>query len=191
MGAKKAAEDGDENAQKFWRLIGPRLEALQQTEQFKCGGKVRAKIKKACVGSKFEKGAKISKAKKRAPCPCMLKKVGGKLIEVDCNGIPVAKNGAALKMRRGDQLPPAQASDAVRNYTTAKQYSVGEVMDAIGNTIPAYRWWNKYYPDFVNRMNQWQDSIFGTPTAVKKVTTVETTQPSVGSEAWKAQQRAN
>jgi hypothetical protein len=65
----------------------------------KCGGKVRAKVKKACGGKKLEEGDKIKKAKKG--CPCSLKKVGGKLIEIDCNGIPVAKNGTALYAKEG------------------------------------------------------------------------------------------
>lgn len=58
----------------------------KQIGLMKCGGKVRAKIKKACGGRKMEKGSKIPMKKAGAPCPCTYKKVGGKLVTVDCNG---------------------------------------------------------------------------------------------------------
>jgi len=74
-------------------IVGPLLEQAQQITAHKCGGKVRAKIKKARCGKKMEKGgeAPIKKEVKggKQPCPCTLHKVGGKLIEVDCSGIPV------------------------------------------------------------------------------------------------------
>ena len=74
-------------------------------ESFKCGGKVRAKVKKARCGKKLEKGAKVPMDKKGG-CPCkMYKKVGGRLLVVDCNGVPMDKNGAVLKFQRAGQLP--------------------------------------------------------------------------------------
>lgn len=173
-------------------LIAPFAEQLNI---FKCGGKVRAKVKKACGGKKLEKGAKVPMAKKGI-CPCQLKRVGGRLIEVDCNGIPVAKNGAVLYARDGD---------VVKNYMTEKQYSPSEVIGTIGSVIPGYNLfvrndvdgkivsgWNK----FVNRMNRWErglqqaDSDFwGTPASVKKE--VAANQPAVESPEWLAQQRKN
>lgn len=109
----QAAEQGDKKAQQLAQLIQQVAQKLQakQPEAMKCGGKVRAKMKKACggkvkakvkkasCGKKMEKGgeAPIKKeAKGGKPCPCTLHKVGGKLIEVDCNGIPVAKNGTKI-----------------------------------------------------------------------------------------------
>lgn len=95
----QAAQQGDPKAQQLAQLIQQVAQKLQaqsgeQPAAMKCGGKVRAKVKKACGGKKLEEGDKIQKAKKG--CPCTLKKVGGRLIEVDCNGIPVAKNGEKI-----------------------------------------------------------------------------------------------
>ena len=188
-GAKEAAEAGDEKAQKFWNLIGPRLEALQQTEQFKCGGRVRAKVKKASCGKKLENGAKVP-VEKKGGCPCQYRRVGGRIQLVDCNGIPVAKDGTVLYARSGNELPPAQASATVTNYMTAKP---------IINAVPfSDQWFGDLGKAFVNRTNRWQNnlqqnnpSFWGTPTTVKKVTTVETSQAPIGSEEWKAQQKAN
>jgi hypothetical protein len=60
------------------------LQELQgQSPAMKCGGRVKKK----------QLGEKIVKAKK-ASCGCQLKKVGGRLIEVDgCTGLPVHRNG--------------------------------------------------------------------------------------------------
>lgn len=92
----QAAEQGDPKAQQLAQLIQQVAQKLQeaQPEAMKCGGKVRAKIKKACGGKKLEEGDKIKKAKKG--CPCTLHRIGGKLVEVDCNGIPIAKNGIKI-----------------------------------------------------------------------------------------------
>jgi hypothetical protein len=64
------------------------LQELQgQSPAMKCGGRVKKK----------QLGEKIVKAKK-ASCGCQLKKVGGRLIEVDgCTGLPVHRTGAAIK----------------------------------------------------------------------------------------------
>jgi hypothetical protein len=56
---------------------------LQGTQEMKCGGRV----KKKALGSKLIKTQK-------AKCGCELKKVGGRLIEVDsCTGLPIHRNG--------------------------------------------------------------------------------------------------
>lgn len=109
----QAAQQGDPKAQQLAQLIQQVAQKLQaqggeQPSAMKCGGKVRAKIKKACGGKKMEKGGEAlvkKEAKGGKPCPCTLHKVGGKLVEVDCNGIPVAKNGAVLFAKRGNSAP--------------------------------------------------------------------------------------
>lgn len=75
------AEEGNEEAAAF-------LQELQgQSPAMKCGGRVKKK----------QLGEKIVKSKK-ASCGCQLKKVGGRLIEVDgCTGLPVHRTGAAIK----------------------------------------------------------------------------------------------
>lgn len=67
------------------------IHRLRNLEKEKCGGKAK-KATKASNGSKMK-------------CPCTLKRVGGKLIEVDCYGIPVAKKGTKVKKCfEGDEL---------------------------------------------------------------------------------------
>lgn len=64
-------------------------ESLQsnQTPSMKCGGKTAKKQ----IGG-------ITKKTKKAGCGCMLKKVGGRLIEVDgCTGLPIHKTGSKIK----------------------------------------------------------------------------------------------
>lgn len=47
--------------------------AAEQLEALKCGGKAKKKVPKKRMGG----------------CPCMLKKVGGKLVEVGCDDKPI------------------------------------------------------------------------------------------------------
>lgn len=76
-------------------------EAAQVLQEYsassmKCGGKVRSKVKKCACGKKMQMGAEIKKAKKG--CACELKRVGGKLIEVNsCTGLPVHRNGGTIR----------------------------------------------------------------------------------------------
>lgn len=64
------------------------VQGLQQSAQsMKCGGRVKKK----------EMGSKIVKAEK-AKCGCALRKVGGRLIEVDtCTGLPIHRSGGQVK----------------------------------------------------------------------------------------------
>lgn len=64
------------------------IQGLQsETPAMKCGGRVKKK----------QLGEKIMRAKK-ASCGCQLKKVGGRLIEVDsCTGLPIHRNGAKIQ----------------------------------------------------------------------------------------------
>lgn len=104
----QAAQKGDKQAQQIAQMIQQITQQLQgeqgesaQTEAMKCGGKMRAKVKKAACGKKMEMGAEIKKSKK--VCACQLKKVGGKLIEVDgCTGLPIHRNGGSVnKFQQG------------------------------------------------------------------------------------------
>lgn len=182
--AIEAAQNGDETAQKFMAVIGPMLEQIQQAQSLKCGGRVRAKVKKASCGKKLEKGAKVP-VEKKGGCPCQYKKIGGHIKLVDCNGIPVAKNGSILYAKPGDQLPPAKASEGVISYMTAKPISKAAPFSD--------QWFGDLGHAFVRKMDAWQadlqrknPSFWGNPT--QQVTPVA--EPAVGSEEWKAQQRA-
>ena len=78
-----------------------RAQAMSQqagTQMAKCGAKLKKKedgglvdsakcgkrLKKAACGKKLELGSKLPKA--ACGCKARLKRVGGKLINVDCNG---------------------------------------------------------------------------------------------------------
>lgn len=74
------AQQGDPEAQKAAQLI---QQMMEQTQSMKCGGKAK-KAKKAQMGLPIKK------------CPCQLKRIGGRIVEVDgCTGLPYKKNGGA------------------------------------------------------------------------------------------------
>ena len=83
------AKEGNEEAIAFLQ------EAQGKSASMKCGGRVKKK----------QLGEKIMKAKK-ASCGCQLKRVGGRLIEVDgCTGLPIHRNGDKIQYARfGDGL---------------------------------------------------------------------------------------
>lgn len=118
------AEEGNEEAVAF-------LQELQgQSPAMKCGGRVKKK----------QLGEKIVKAKK-ASCGCQLKKVGGRLIEVDgCTGLPVHRTGAAIKKYQDTPGPltymtSADATaDAITNALTSTQKQTAP----LGNVYVGY-----------------------------------------------------
>lgn len=79
----------------------------------KCGGKAK-KVKKGEVGVRLPEGAhgqirskSISAvfAKGGNTCPCALKRVGGKIVNVDsCTGLPIHKNGGNFFFQLGGQI---------------------------------------------------------------------------------------
>lgn len=163
-----AAENQDEELLEILKPYAEKFNIMS----FRCGGKVRAKIKKACGGKKMEKGGQTDRedytafrdspyykqafsivlkkkgyngtptademkqtidslqradSTKKEPikkqesdnknqskssdkvtkggCGCKaLKKIGGRLIEVDCNGIPVIKAGDGTSMPRINEI---------------------------------------------------------------------------------------
>lgn len=161
----QAAQKGDKQAQQIAQMIQQIAQQLQgeqgesaQTEAMKCGGKMRAKVKKAACGKKMQMGAEIKKSKK--VCACQLKKVGGKLIEVDgCTGLPIHRNGGSInKFQPGGELTFWQ------RYSQTKPMSIQEFArtylsdQAIGNAIK--RGWNaadKYLNENVFTGSFWQN----------------------------------
>lgn len=76
------AQQGDPEAQKAASLI---QQMMEQTQSMKCGGKAK-KAKKAQMGLPIKK------------CPCQLKRIGGRIVEVDgCTGLPYKKNGGRIQ----------------------------------------------------------------------------------------------
>ena len=148
----QAAQKGDKQAQQIAQMIQQIAQQLQgeqgesaQTEAMKCGGKMRAKVKKAACGKKMEMGAEIKKSKK--VCACQLKKVGGKLIEVDgCTGLPIVKEGTKIHYARNGENTGnwftrlidkfATASRAVgANYTPGAGSIAGSIVDGTPSGI--------------------------------------------------------
>lgn len=89
-----------ENAPELEEIVVRIAESLQSesTPSMKCGGKT----------SKKQLGG-ITKKAKKAECGCMLKKVGGRLIEVDgCTGLPIHKKGNKIK-KYEDPATPVEA----------------------------------------------------------------------------------
>lgn len=73
-------------------------------KSLKCGGKAKKKVKKSEDGQKLEATpARLAKGKKL--CPCSLKKIGGRIVEVDCDGnIVWNKNGGYMVVKAQDGL---------------------------------------------------------------------------------------
>lgn len=74
-----AAEQGDQQAQALMQEIQKRAQAMTQqagAQMAKCGAKLH---------KKGEQGLKLVK-KAECGCKAKLKRVGGKLVNVDCNG---------------------------------------------------------------------------------------------------------
>lgn len=97
----RASEQGDQQARAIMQEVQRRAQAMSQqagTQMAKCGAKLKKKedgglvdsakcgkrLKKAACGKKLELGSKLPKA--ACGCKARLKRVGGKLINVDCNG---------------------------------------------------------------------------------------------------------
>lgn len=142
----QAAQQGDPKAQQLAQLIqqiAQKLKSTQQPTAMKCGGKVRAKVKKACGGKKMEKGGEASIKKEakggKQPCPCTLHRVGGKLIEVDCNGVPVhyaqqGDNTGNWFTRLVDRFASA-ARQSGANYTPGAGSIAGSIVDGTPSGI--------------------------------------------------------
>lgn len=119
-----------ENAPELEETVVRIAESLQSesTPSMKCGGKT----------SKKQLGG-INKKAKKAGCGCVLRKVGGRLIEVDgCTGLPVHKTGAKVKKYQsaatGDEgIQPAQPeapatenTEVTAEKTNAQLWSLGQ-----------------------------------------------------------------
>lgn len=114
---KKLREMGEQGEQLFEMAVqsDPELQEMfsqsmkcggkvrTKVKEDKCGGKVKTKVKKAKCGKKLQEGDKIKKVS--TGCSCQLKKVGGRLIEVDgCTGLPINRNGGVMKFQPGGQF---------------------------------------------------------------------------------------
>lgn len=151
-GAMMAAEQGDQSAQQFLGVITPMLAEkginLKQSPQLeKAGGNIPSG--KAKQNGKYR-------------CPCMLKKVGGKIIEVNScdDSIAKAKNGMKLPKFK----EPAGKLTFWQRYAQTKPMSIQEFArtylsdQAIGNAIK--KGWNaadKYLNENVFAGSFWQN----------------------------------
>ena len=125
MQLAQSAQQGDQSpiAQKALQALETVNQMMQQSQvaekeaylsSLKCGGKAKkvkkaekgeellkcgGKTKKAEEGDKLLKcGGKAKRPSRKAKCGCVLKKVGGKIIEVDsCTELPIARKGCKIK----------------------------------------------------------------------------------------------
>lgn len=113
---KKLKEMGEQGDQLLEMAVQADPELQQMfSNAMKCGGKVKAKVKKKEVGGFVRKAG--------TGCACQLKKVGGRLIEVDgCTGLPVKRNGGIMKFET-----PAQGIKRYDLVTAAAQKAQEEL----------------------------------------------------------------
>ena len=103
----------------------------------KCGGSVKKK----------ETGDKITRKKVMAKggCPCMIKKVGGRLIEVDsCTGLPVHRNGGMVKKYQNAAGGIKRADNGTYYFEagpSSRTYTAAEAKERLG----AVRYDGNYY----------------------------------------------
>lgn len=129
---------------------------LEYIHTLKCGGKTK-KVSKKEKGDKVT--TKTSYLKKGKPvCPCSLKRIGGTIIEVDCEGVPVHKIGGRVqkfedgktiwqkwwnkiteKPITSDRAKFGKTSIAFNNFKTTPQWNyVGDpLMQNVGTNVVA------------------------------------------------------
>lgn len=108
------------------------------TTSQKCGGKMKKKVNKAGCGKKLQDGKPITRSWEsskysvkvgKSGCACQLKRVGGRLVNVDsCTGLPIAynKNGNVLYADDGTELSKKTRA----GYATLKDGSTAYVDDS-------------------------------------------------------------
>ena len=83
--------------------------AVEYLDSLKCGGRVKKAKKKEEGGEMTKSRIKTNRLAKgaKAPCPCSLQRIGGTIIEVDCEGVPVHKVGpkVGLNLTTGLEIP--------------------------------------------------------------------------------------
>lgn len=101
--------------------------AVEYLDSLKCGGRVKKAKKKEEGGEMTKNRIKTNRLAKgaKAPCPCSLKRIGGTIIEVDCEGVPVHKDGEKI-YRKATPYESIQASPSI--YATKEEN---------GYTLPA------------------------------------------------------
>ena len=140
----QAAMSDDSAAKKLSELMSQRPDLTDMVEQIaaelqgaqamKCGGRV----KKKALGSKLIKA-------KKARCGCELKKIGGRLIEVDsCTGLPVHRNGGMVKKYQNAAGGIKRADNGTYYFEDgpgSRTYTAAEAKERLG----AVRYDGNYY----------------------------------------------
>ena len=118
--------------------------AVEYLDSLKCGGRVKKAKKKEEGGEMTKNRIKTNRLAKgaKAPCPCSLKRIGGTIIEVDCEG-----NVISSKFGKGGRIPKHGLGDVLKriwnNYTqnltdpygyTVSQKEVPQVEKVVSKT---------------------------------------------------------
>ena len=87
---------------------------VEYLQSLKCGGKMKKKTKKAEEGAELNEKKPYLKTKRLAKggkgmCPCSLKRIGGTIVEVDCEG-----NVVSYKFGKGGRIPKHGLGDVLK-----------------------------------------------------------------------------
>lgn len=87
---------------------------VEYLQSLKCGGKMKKKTKKAEEGAELNEKKPYLKTKRLAKggkgaCPCSLKRIGGTIVEVDCEG-----NVVSYKFSKGGRIPKHGLGDTLK-----------------------------------------------------------------------------
>lgn len=149
---------------------------VEYLDSLKCGGRVKKAKKKEEGGEMTKNRIKTSRLAKgaKAPCPCSLKRMGGTIVEVDCEG-----NVISSKFGKGGRIPKHGLGDVLKrirnNYTqnltdpygyTVSQKEVPQVEKVVSKT-----------PQTVEQFQQQVKPITETPILVYRTSTQSPGRP--------------
>lgn len=85
--------------------------SVEYLDSLKCGGRVKKAKKKEEGGEMTKSRIKTNRLAKgaKAPCPCSLKRIGGTIVEVDCEG-----NVISTKFGKGGRIPKHGLGDVLK-----------------------------------------------------------------------------
>ena len=85
--------------------------SVEYLDSLKCGGRVKKAKKKEEGGEMTKSRIKTNRLAKGAktPCPCSLKRIGGTIVEVDCEG-----NVISSKFGKGGRIPKHGLGDVLK-----------------------------------------------------------------------------
>lgn len=129
----QAAQQGDPKAQQLAQAIQQIAQAMEQQAQIakegakleyihtlRCGGKTKKKEEGGLIDLEKCGGKTKKKVTKKATCGCKLKKVGGRIVEVDgCTELPIHQQGGYIVPKAQVGLAQGLKKDYLTQMTEA------------------------------------------------------------------------